>query len=230
MTLPKLLHLFALCIALTATFAAPLDSVVLTESTRFPVFVGGKQSGDVTVPQGTTVKVISAEGDQLRVQYRDMTAIVPASRTNFLALQSAELARVEAEDRQRREAEIAARNEQSRQARLLKEREEQAEAEAATRETNERRAASAAAVGVVLVFALVGVVIPALLAAKRMGLVFILGGAVGFYRFWTYDTAVRAAGETVHNLGLLQNRAMGLVAALFVWAIGVLIVYFNSKD
>lgn len=58
----------------------------LLDKTDFPVMIDGKESGVVTVPKGTKVKLIELIGSKARVCYNGATKVIPTASTDLVAL------------------------------------------------------------------------------------------------------------------------------------------------
>ena len=61
-------------------FAAEAPTATVTEDTKMGITRG---SGSIILKAGTVLEVISKDGDNLGVRYRNITGVVPAAKTNF---------------------------------------------------------------------------------------------------------------------------------------------------
>ena len=57
--------------------------VTLLEPVRISLMIGGKNAGDATLPRGARVKLISSEGDLLKIQYMETVTTIPRKSTDF---------------------------------------------------------------------------------------------------------------------------------------------------
>ena len=63
---------------------APVQ-VTLIEPVQIPAIINGQVAGQVTLPRGVQVKLISVQGDTLRIQYMDTIATIPRKSTDYPA-------------------------------------------------------------------------------------------------------------------------------------------------
>jgi hypothetical protein len=59
------------------------SEVVLTAPVQVSVMIGGRNAGDVTLQPGVRVKLISVEGEQLKIQYMETVTTIPRQSTDL---------------------------------------------------------------------------------------------------------------------------------------------------
>ncbi len=59
------------------------SEVALTAPVQIAVMIDGRNAGDVTLQPGALVKLLSVEGDQLKIQYMDTVTTIPRKSTDF---------------------------------------------------------------------------------------------------------------------------------------------------
>ena len=57
--------------------------VALIEPVQIPVVINGRNAGEVTLQPGTRVKLVSVEGDLLKIQYLDTVTTIPKKSTDY---------------------------------------------------------------------------------------------------------------------------------------------------
>ena len=57
--------------------------VTLSETSRVPIILDGKPSGDVELERGTRLELVGEDGDFVRVKFLDSVVRVPRSKLSF---------------------------------------------------------------------------------------------------------------------------------------------------